>query len=87
MEVKVYRVYLEIDCIEPGDYLSIGEWQERFEDTYATKRAAIRVCQSKFAKQPLNDYVIAARAYVRRITITDMGVTEAKRIYNKYKSI
>ena len=86
MEVIVYRVCLDIDCLEPGDYLGIGAWRTKFEDTFATKKAAISVCESKFAKQPLNDYVKAVHAEVRRITITDNGMADAKRIYNKFKT-
>lgn len=85
MEVKIYEVYLYIKCLEPDDYLNLGEWRTGYEDTFATKQSAIRVCQSKFAKQPLNAYVIAVHTVVTEVTITEKGRTASKIIYNKFK--
>lgn len=85
MEVKIYEVCLDIDCLEPEDYLKIGEWRTIYANTFATKQSAIRVCQSKFAKQYINDYVKAVHAEVTEVTITERGRTAAKRIYNKFK--
>lgn len=83
--VAVYRVCLDLCCIEAEDYLRLGEWRTKYEDVFATKQAAIRVCQSKFAKQSLNSYVRAVHTAVTKLAITDKGVTDVKRIYNKFK--
>ena len=86
MEVKVYEVSLEIYCEHTDmDSCTYWGWATRREDTCATKRAAISVCQSWFAKQPLNRYVPSVHADVCEITITDKGRTGRKRIYNKFK--
>lgn len=87
MEVKVYEVTLEIECEQTDmDSCSYWGWETRYKDAFATKQSAIRVCQSKFEKQPLNDYVQSVHAEVCEITITEKGRNGRKRIYNKFKN-
>ena len=86
METIVYNVALDIQCEQYDmDQCRYLDWGTEFENMFATKRAAIKVAQSKFAKQPVNDYVKAVHAAVYKITITDKGMTGRKRIYNLYK--
>lgn len=86
METNIYEVTLEIYTEQTDmDMCAYWEWEIIFNDLFATKRAAIRVCQSKFSKQPLNDYVKKVHAQVCRLTITDKGATGRKRIYNQFK--
>ena len=87
METNVYEVTLDIYIEDTDmDMCSYWTWETELKDLFATKRAAIRVCQSKFAKQPLNDYVKSVHAQVCRMTVTDKGMTGRKRIYNQFKT-
>lgn len=88
METSIYEVTLEIYFEHTDmDMCPYMAWEERFKDFFATKRAAIRFCQRIFAKQPMNDYVPSVHAQVCRLDVSDRGLTNRKRIYNKFKSI
>ena len=86
MEVKVYEVTLDIECEQTDmDCCPYWGWETRYEDTFSTKKSAIKICQSKFDKQTVNSYVRSVHAEVREMTITETGITSVKRVYNKFK--
>ena len=85
MEVTIFEVEFSLCRIEAEDYLKIGEWGLEYKNMFSTKKSAIRICQSKFAKQPLNSYVTAVHAEVCKIIVSDKGMAGRKRVYNLFK--
>ena len=88
MEYKVYRLriekkYKDVDM----DMCPTTTWETTFEDTYASKVAAVRLAQRHFAKSGLGRYTLAVHASVWRYTISDKGMGEGKRVYNLYKEL
>lgn len=87
MEYKVYDLtVLSLETTTDLDMCPTTTWEPDYENTYASKKEAIRQAQRRFAKRHLNDYVLAVHASVTAITISDKGVTYVKRIYNLYKN-
>ena len=88
MEINVYRVRVIIDVNTVDmDMCPATEEETIYEDIMTSKAEAIKACQSRFDKQPLNDYVTAVWSAVYPVRITRNGSVTGSRIYNKYKSI
>jgi len=87
MEIKVYRVIVELTH-EATDIDRCPSWDVMtvHDNMCSSKIEAIRQAQSKFDRQPLNDYVHQVWARVYPITITDKKSIQGERIYNKFKS-
>lgn len=87
MEIKVYRVIVELthDDVDM-DMCPTTSDETIWDNTVASKKEAIRQAQSKFDRQPLNDYVHQVWARVYPVTITDKESVQGERIYNKFKS-
>ena len=87
MEKKVYRVIVDLthDDVDM-DMCPTTSDETIWDNTVASKKEAIRQAQSKFDRQPLNDYVHQVWARVYPITITDKKSIQGERIYNKFKS-
>lgn len=80
--VVVGRQFEDVDM----DMCPIPGREDFYTETMASKKEAIRQAQSKFDRQPLNDYVHQVWARVYPITITDKKSIHGERIYNKFKS-
>lgn len=88
MEIKVFRLRIQIKYKDVDmDMCPTTTWETTFEDTYASKVAAIRQAQRRFAKSGLGRYTLAHHAIVWRYTITDKGMGEGKQVYNLYKEL
>lgn len=88
MEYKVYQVVVsrEVEAVDM-DCCPIWEDEPIVDDIFASKKEAIRIAQSRFDRQQLNKYVRSVWAAVYSRTITDKGMQNGTRIYNKYKMI
>lgn len=85
MEYKVYRVNVQRTIADVEDDLPFNRTETIYSDLLASRKEAIRKAQSKFDRQPINDYVGEVWATVQTATITAKGTKSGKRIYNLFK--
>lgn len=85
MEYKVYRVNVQRTIADVEDDLPFNRTETIYSDLLTSRKESIRKAQSKFDRQPINDYVGEVWATVQTATITAKGTKSGKRIYNLFK--
>lgn len=58
---------------------------EVYEDTFFSRKDAVRMAQKKFSKYHLNDYVESVFVKVTALSITEKGTKKLGIVYRKYK--